>query len=382
MHTKLKMTVLMAGLLGLQAIALNAEAAKKYVPGRIIVANRTSGTLSIIDEKTGQLLKNVPVAGKYSFARPPEPMYVNYVAKLNQLLVNDRTNNQVIALDANDYHLINTVAINSEEVPVAGAFHMWTDGLGKQTWAVGDVAKNITVIDPKALTVLTQFAIPGDLSSGKPHDVLLDKKAKYAFTTIIGVDGANDYVVQYNPKTFKEVARFATGKDPHVGILNSGKPLFVPTQESSKVYVLDPTPAKKLADLSQGGIDVPNAHGVSWTPDGKYLFVGNHSKPVDNKNGEAVLYVIDTKTLQVVNSAVLPEQVLTDNPGLNTLIVHNITVNGDGSKLYLTHSGHDEGTQVGLLTIWDIDPASGALTYSDVATVGVNPFGITYVPGK
>lgn len=374
MIKKLKTMLLLTGMLGLQLVCMSVEAAKPYVPGRVVVANRTSGTLSIIDEKTGQLLKNVPVQGRYSFARPPEPMYVNYQDKLNRLLVNDRTNNQVIALDARDYHIINVVPIP------AGAFHMWSDGVGKQTWVVGDIGKKLTVIDPKGLKVLKEIDIPDNLSSGKPHDVLLDKKGKNAFVTIVGVTGDNDWVLQYSTKTFQEVARFAVGKDPHVGILNSGKPLFVPTEQANKVYVLDPT--KKLAELVADGIDVPGAHGATWTPDGKFFYTSNLPRIADDSGNDDVLWVIDTKKLEVASTTPIDAGAEIDYPGLKTLKPHNLTINGNGTKLYLTHSGHEENTETGILTIYDINPATGALSYSSASTVGINPFGITYVPGK
>jgi DNA-binding beta-propeller fold protein YncE len=372
----MKLTWLMTGLLILQALSFSAQAAKSYVPGRVIVANRTSGTLSIIDEKTSTLVKNVTVAGKY--ARPPEPMYVNYIANLNRLLVCDRSNNQIIALDAKNYRLINTVPMGK------GAFHMWTDGVGKQTWAVNDVDKSFTIINPKTMKVLKTLSIPEDLKDqgGKPHDIILDKKGKYAFATIVGVGATTDpdYVVQYSTKTFAEIARFPTGKDPHVGVLNDGKLLFVPTQNASKVYVLDPNKQeennpKQIKSMATA-IDVPGAHGAAWTPNGQYFYTSNLpgiASPVDGKN--YALWTIDTKTKEVVSQSLFP-----DAPKLKA--AHNITINGNGSKLYLTHSGHEDGDSTGDVSIYNITGPNGVPVLEAIISVGINPFGIAYVPGK
>lgn len=370
----IKLTWLLTGLLILQGISLTAEAAKSYVPGRIIVANRTSGTLSIIDEKTGTVVKNVTVSGKYG--RPPEPMYVNYIANLNRLLVCDRSNNQIIALDAKTYRLINTVPMGK------GAFHMWSDGVGKQTWAVNDVDKSFTVINPKTLKVLKTLSIPEDLANqgGKPHDIILDKKGKYAFATIVGVGATTDpdYLIQYSTKTFAEIARFPTGKDPHVGLLNDGKTLFVPTQNAGKVYVLDPNKqetGKPDRIKSLATIDVPGAHGAAWTPDGKYFYTSNLpgiADPIDGKN--YALWVIDAKTNEVVSKSLFP-----DAPKLKA--AHNIIINGNGSKVYLTHSGHEDGDSTGDVSIYNIG-ANGLPVLETILSVGINPFGITYVPGK
>ncbi len=388
MNKPMKLNWLLIGFLIFQAFSLTAEAAKSYVPGRIIVANRTSGTLSIIDEKTGTVVKNVTVAGKY--ARPPEPMYVNYIASLNRLMVCDRSNNQIIALDAKTYRLINTVPMER------GAFHMWSDGVGKQTWAVNDVDKSFTIINPKTMKVIPvtdpvtkklvqALPIPEDLKNqgGKPHDIILDKKGKYAFATIVGVGATTDpdYVVQYSTKTFTEIARFPTGKDPHVGLLNDGKLLFVPTQNASKVYVLDPNKQeennpKLIKSLET--IDVPGAHGAAWTPNGQYFYTSNlpgAAFPDDGKN--YALWTIDTKTKQVVSKSLFP-----DAPKLKA--AHNITINGNGTKLYLTHSGHEDGDSTGDVSIYDISGANGlpVLETRGIISVGINPFGITYVPGK
>ncbi len=366
-----RIPLLVTAWLVLQSLSISVEAAKPYVPGRVIVANRTSGTLSIIDENTDSVVKNVTVAGK--FARPPEPMYVNYIAKLNRLMVCDRSNNQVIALDADNYKLINSAPIGK------GAFHMWSDGVGKQTWTVNDVDKTFTVINPRTMKVINTLPIPEELKNqgGKPHDIILDKKGKYAFATIVGVGAATDpdYVVQYSTKTFKEIARFATGKDPHVGLLNDGKKLFVPTQNASKVYVLDPNPAKKLALLKT--IDVPGAHGAAWTPNGQYFYTSNLPGIAYTEDGKNyALWTIDSKTMEVVSKSEFPADV----PKLKA--AHNITLNGNGSKLYLTHSGHEDGDSTGDVSIYDISANAGTPVLKTIIPVGINPFGIAYAAGK
>jgi DNA-binding beta-propeller fold protein YncE len=262
-----------------------------------------------------------------------------------------------------------------------GAFHMWSDGVGKQTWAVNDVDKSFTIINPKTMKVIKTLNIPDDLKDqgGKPHDIILDKKGKYAFATIVGVGATTDpdYVVQYNTKTFVEIARFPTGKDPHVGVLNDGKLLFVPTQNASKVYVLDPNkqePAKQIKLLNT--IDVPGAHGAAWTPNGQYFYTSNLpgiASPVDGKN--YALWTIDTKTKEVVSQSLFPEA-----PKLKA--AHNITINGNGSKLYLTHSGHEDGDSTGDVSIYNISGPNGVPILETIISVGINPFGIAYIPGK
>ncbi|MEQ1528265.1 MAG: hypothetical protein ABL925_03045 [Methylococcales bacterium] len=339
--------------------------------GRIVVANRTSGTLSIINENTDALERNVSVAGKFS--RPPEPMYVNYVAKHNRLLVNDRANKQIIAMNADTYKIINTVKTGS------GAFHMWSDGVGKQTWSVNDVDKSFTIINPKTMQLIKTLPIPADLKEkgGKPHDILLDKAGKWAITTIVGVGATTDpdYVVQYSTKNFKEIARQPVGKDPHVGVLNDGKLLFVPTQNASKVYVMDPN--KKLQLLKT--LDVPGAHGAAWMPNGKYFYTSNLPKAALDDGNKDMLWAIDAKALEIAGHTSFPSA--TADAGLQA--AHNLTVNAAGTKLYLTHSGHEPGNQVGDVTVYSISDALPVPLYTNKRiAVGLNPFGIGYIPGK
>jgi len=348
-------------------------------PGRILVANRTSGTISVINENTDTLMRSVSVAGKFS--RPPEPMYVNFVPKYNRIMINDRANKQIIAMDASTYKIINTVKSG------AGAFHMWTDGLGKQTWSVNDVDKTFTVINPGTMQVLRTIPIPADLKDkgGKPHDILLDKAGKWAITTIVGVGSAtdSDYVVQYSTKTFKEIARVAVGKDPHVGVLNDGKLLFVPTQNANSVYVLDPN--KKLESklgLDDKGIPkaiaVPGAHGAAWMPNGKYFYTSNLPKADMNGNKD-MLWAINAATFAIAGSTAFPGAPA--DAGLQA--AHNLVVNSTGTKLYLTHSGHDPGSVEGDVTVYSISDALPVPLYTNKRVqVGLNPFGIGYIPPK
>lgn len=335
--------------------------------GRVLVANRTSGTISVIDEKTDSILKSVSVAGK--FVRPPEPMYVNYSTKHNRILVNDRANNQIIAMNADTYEIQNTVPIGK------GAFHMWTDGIGKQTWNVNDVDKTFTVINPGTLKVLKTVKIPADLlaKGGKPHDILLDKAGKWAIATIVGVGDAteSDVVVQYSTKTFKEIARMGVGKDPHVGILDNGSKLFVPTQNANKVYVLDPN--KKLKKLKE--LSVPGAHGAAWMPNNQFFYTTNlPGVTLSGGKNKNMLWAINARTMKIAGSTPFPKI-----KGLE--VAHNLTINAAGTKLYLTHSGHESGSTIGDVTVYSISSAKPVPKYINKrVAVGLNPFGISYIP--
>ncbi len=338
-----------------------SPAAAAQEEGRIVVANRTSNTLSIIDTRTDTLIRTITVASPG--ARPPEPMYLGYSAKYRRIYVCDRANRQVVAVDASTYKLVNTAPIG------AGAFHMWMDKASRQLWVVNDIDMTLSVIHPGTMKVIATVPIPQDLveKGGKPHDITIDPEGNAAFVTVVGVSGANDFVVRFNTRNFQETARRAVGKDPHVGLPPRSKYLFVPSQDADTVYVLN---TKDLEVVKE--IMIPGAHGAGWTPDGKFFFTSNLPGKTLPELGNDALWVVDTKSLEIVGHTPMP-----DDPELE--VPHNIAVSGGKeNKLYLTHSGHDDGDAIGDVTIYAISKTDPVPRYLKKVTVGLNPFGIIY----
>src|SRR5688500_10771796 len=81
---------------GSATIASGADDDDAHGPGRqgnIVVANRGSGTISVIDVSTDE------VVGTYALPagpNPPEPMYVFYTPTRDRVFVGDRRNNRVV----------------------------------------------------------------------------------------------------------------------------------------------------------------------------------------------------------------------------------------------------------------------------------------------
>ncbi len=354
----LSLPLLMAGSLG----ATRVEAAPPIDTGKVLVTNRTSGTLSVIDVATDMVIETVSLA--VPGFRPPDPMYVSYVPKLNRIYVNDRTNSAITMLDANSFELLDSVPVGK------GAFHMWADPNGKQLWAVNDIDKTLTVLNPKTLDILATLSIPADLAAlgGKPHDIAVDNAAKAAFVTILGTSDGKGYVLRYDTKKRVVTHRVAVGGDPHVGLGWKKPVVYVACQTDSKVYVLNTKDLKPVHDP----IAVPNAHGTAWTHQDKTFFTTNITGA-----GLDGLQAIDTKTNSVVgktNTGEGSEETAEDVP-------HNIIISGKDSKLYVSHSGHDEGEFSGVVTVYDIrDPK--APKYLHTIHVGLNPFGIAYMGKK
>ena len=331
---------------GLAATGL-AFGADRHTAGKIVVANRVSGTLSIIAADTDQVIETIELPADNN---PPEPMYVVYVSQYHRIFVGDRANQRIVVFDADDLSPIDTVPAGQ------GVWHMWAHHWGKQLWVTNDIDNTATVINTKTLRVITTVPMPADLVAlgGKPHDVILDHAA--AYITMVNVSGANDYVVKFDRTTFLEVARAAVGKDPHVTLTRKNDQLYVASQNSHIVQVLN---RRDLTEITS--ITVPGAHGVWITHSGTTLYVTN--LPGGGTDG---LFTIDLATYTVIGDAVD-----TAFPG-----PHNLVATGDGRKLYMTHSG----ATANQVTVYTIDKRAPVPVPLGAITVELNPFGLAFVP--
>jgi YVTN family beta-propeller protein len=317
--------------------------------GRVVVANRGSGTITVIDAVSDALVGTFPLPAD---DQPPEPMYVVYSPAMNRVIVGDRANDRVVVFDARDFSVEATVAAG------AGVFHMWADPQNRQLWVNNDVDNTTTVIDPKTLEILATVPTPGDLVAmgGKPHDVILDPTGNYAYITVLGLPGDRDYVVQYSTETFSELRRALVGNDPHVSLARQNDLLYVPSQNSDVVVVLDRETLAQVADIA-----VPGAHGAGMARDGRVFYTTN--LPGGGTDG---LFAIDPRT-----NTVMGEPVDTPYP-----VPHNIALNASGDKLFLTHSGAVSDK----VTIYTTQGENLIPTFSGEVTVGLNPFGLAYIP--
>jgi YVTN family beta-propeller protein len=317
--------------------------------GKMVIANRASGTISVIDVRTDQVI------GTYALPagdNPAEPMYVVYVPQADRVFVGDRGNDRVVIFDRRDFSVEGSVPAG------AGVFHMWADLLGHQLWINNDADNTSTVIDPVTLEHLATVPTPADLvaQGGFPHDVVLDPVGRYAYVSVLGLSGDSDYIVQFSTQTFQEIRRAAVGKDPHVSLTWRNHLLYVPSQGSNGVWVLD----RRTMDLVTV-IPVPGAHGAGMPLHGRVFYTTN--LPGGGTDG---LFAIDTGSNTVIGEA-------TDTP---YPVPHNIAFTANSRKLYLTHSGPASDK----VTVYAVSRFNPQPAFLGEVTVGFNPFGLTFVP--
>lgn len=316
--------------------------------GHIIIANRASGTISVIDARNDTVSATIPLPNAEN---QPQPMYVVHSPRANRVFVGDRANNRVVVFDDKTFEYETSVPTGN------GVFHMWTDPHDEQLWVNNDIDNTATVFDPVTLETLGTVIMPADLVAlgGKPHDVILDPTGRSAFVTIVAVAGNNDFVVKFDTSHFTETARAAVGKDAHVSLTRRNKLLYVPTQNSNAVYILS---RKDLSLVKL--INITGAHGAGMTRKGKTFYVTNISG-----GGIDGLYAINTKDNKIIGQPV-------DTPFPTP---HNIALTPEGNKLYITHSGANADQ----VSVYRIDKKTNMPVLESTVTVGLNPFGLAFV---
>jgi DNA-binding beta-propeller fold protein YncE len=327
--------------------ALEPPGRSAPAPGRIVVANRGSASITVIDTRTDTPHTIAMPSGD----RTPEPMYVVYSPVRNRVFVGDRANSRVVVFRAQDFSVETTIPAGG------GVFHMWSAHPWKQLWVVNDIDKAVTVIDTWSLTVIATIPMPADLVAlgGIPHDVILDPVAPAAWVTMLGFPGPEDYVLKFNTTSFREEGRQKVGKDPHVSLTWRNRWLYVTCQQSNGVFVLN---RRTLAIRSL--IEVQGAHGAGMTVSGGTFYTTNFFASA----GMDGLFAVDTRTNRVKGAAHTP----VGTP-------HNIAVTPDGRKVYVTHSGTNNQ-----VSVYEAPGDSPAPRLLHTVSVGQNPFGLEFVP--
>ncbi len=331
-------------LIALMLIGAGTTSALALPFDSIVVANRSGGTISIINTETDAVTTiPLPVG-----AAQPEPMYVFVDPVRHHVFVGDRANDRVVVYNASDFQFVTEIAAGD------GIFHMWGKPENGQLWVTNDTAQSISVIDLDTLLPITSFGTPADLSAFKPHDVVLDPNADAAFVSMIDVMGNlnPDWVIRYDTTTFLETHRTQTGDDPHLKISATDNKLYVPAQNGNAVEVFSRTDLSPLPPV----IDLEAAHGAAIALDGLTLYVTNIAN-----GGMDGLATIDPVSQMLLD--------LVDTP---FEVPHNIALSPDQNKLYLTHSG---ATQTAV-SVWDISAPDRLPVLLTTVDTDLNPFGL------
>ncbi|MCS3531614.1 YncE family protein [Chryseobacterium sp. JUb7] len=327
---KVRTTILFLGLtLAYSCNDDSMDSVAKRTEEKIVVANRNGKSISFIDVDTNKTTNTLLIPNS-------EPMYVVYVPKTDKIYVGDRSEKKVHVINPENKQVERSIAAGE------GIFHMWADGQGKKLWVVNDIENTISVINLSTNTVSKTIAI--DM---KPHDVFVTQDGSKAFVSVLTGNPASDKVYIYSTDSYLKTGELTVGKEPHLFHSASNR-LYVPCQ-SGKVYAFDSQTLNSIFEKNY-----PGAHGIFHSPNQNNIFVSN----------------ITGNQLYSINSAT-GEEANTPAPVSST--PHNIVVNNDGNKMFVTNSGVTSTS----LSVYHIN-SSGAIAPSASVNVGTNPFGLTY----
>jgi len=323
-----------------------------------VTANRGSGDISFL---TADGATNFTVPLPASDSGSPEPMYVSHERDL--VLVGDRASDSVVAFDPKDP--TGDPAVVGDVC--AGIFHQWSnDDLLVVTC---DVDRAVAVVDLDSMTVRGRIDLTrqGGLSidaTQRPHDIVITPGGEYIFVSILGdFDESDDAILKINVAEGAVVDRLdlPAGTDPHLALSPRAPGLLYSPQQNLGLVAL-----YHQDDLgaAQAPLVLPHAHGVSTSPDGRFMYFTNI-----NSGGVGALETVRAAS-PTEDAAFAGPPV--DAPGEGK--PHNVAVTREG-HVFVTHSG----VTARLVSAYSTDGASSLPTLVAQYEVGTNPFGIAIV---
>ncbi|MDJ0678728.1 MAG: PEP-CTERM sorting domain-containing protein [Xenococcaceae cyanobacterium MO_167.B52] len=195
-----------------------------------------------------------------------------------------------------------------------------------------------------------------------PHDVIYDPNPSenFAYVSILGLglnNGTNDVIVKFDTTDFTVVDFQEVGLVPHLSATSKNEFLYVPVENSNAVQILDRDTLDIVKTLNFEG-----AHGTGMSPDGSVFCTTNFLGGTED-------------TLSCIDTAI--NEIAAGNP-IDTPVerAHNLVFNGDGTKLYVTHSS----TDLDLVSFYSVEDKVPSLL--GTVNTGTNPFGIAFVPNS
>ena len=227
----------------------SCSGSSSYVQGclpTVAVANRASGTVSVLDAITGCLIETIDMPPG---PNPAEPMYVNSTPR-GLVYVNDRANNRIAVFDSTkQYELVKLIPCGK------GAFHTGSDQAGTVLWVVNDIEKSLTVIDMVHAEPIATIDVSHIFPTKKPHDLSVTWDARFAYVTFLGDDAGTDAIVKFDAVTYEVLeVNDNLAPDPHVSTTFRSNFVYVPQQGGNTVSLLKQT---DLSEVDQAF--VPNA---------------------------------------------------------------------------------------------------------------------------
>lgn len=339
-------------------LSVLAQTSSALPLGEFAIANR-GGSVTFLDYQKESTELNV--AGDLSSTSIDEPMYITPLGNSKgqrMLAFADRTQSRLSVLDGKTKKLLSQIELSK------GAFHQFSHPLvGLKVAIATDVEKGMDLVevsdDGKTLKK-RHFSIPKNLTSGNPHDVVMDKK--FAYLTVKGVQDNNskfDVLLQVDVESLKLINMKKFSEDIH--LFNPVRANFftVVEQETGDLHLIRKGTMKTIQKLNVA----KGVHGISGAENGQFLFIAD----INEASGSKAIHAVEVTSKGLV---------LLDSAALNFPTAHNVAVDDRGANftIVVTHSG-GRATQNSILKF---SKKKKTLTLEKDIRTGLNPFGLTF----
>ena len=268
------------------------------------VFNGLSSNVAIIDIETKEILSKIDIAIKSG----------QYGAQVS----NDQSRIYLIEHGGNRIFILDSQSLEIKSRIPAGK-NLQHEGVftkdGKYFLAISRNEESLVIIDTEKEIVENKIKI------GKaPHDVTIDDKNKFAFTT----DTGSKTISKINIESLEKIESYELNSNPHM-ILSANGRLYIGASDPPKIIILESDNGEKLEEIELQS----EPHGIALDRDKKILFV---TLPKSNS-----IKVINTDDFSTIKDIPVGEK------------PHNIEIINDNTLMFVTNSGD------GTVSIIDIE---------------------------
>jgi YVTN family beta-propeller protein len=345
-----------------------APAAARAVP-MVYVPNSQSGSVTVIDPKTYQVVRTFPTG------KVPQHVVPSY--DLSTLWVANNSSNSLTPIDP-------FTAQEGKPVGVDDPYNMYFTPDGKNAMVIAEARRRIDFRDPQDMKLLQSLRVA---CKGLDH-VEFTADNRYAIATcefsgqLVKIDLANRSVVGYltlDPDKFinyipRQINRFLSRRKARsaamAALMNvpsmpqdirssaDGTKFYVADMKEDGVFVVDPVKLERIGFIHTG----VGTHGIYPSRDGTKLYVTNRgwNSIAGGRHGPGSISVLDPSTDKVVANWPVPGG---GSPDMGD-------VTADGKELWVSGRYDDE--------VYVFDTETGKLTHR--IPVGREPHGLCVWP--
>lgn len=310
--------------------------------GTVVVANKDSGTLSILDANDGDLMETVDIPYDPQTMSRPEP---NDVETVNGIIyVSDTANDRLVAFDGVSYDVVAIIQVGD------APSELTSDARGSQLWVANTADNTVMIVDLAfnvVLRVIEAFDPAGtvDFGNNVVNDVLLSPSGDAGFVTYAGGGGL---IVRFGADGQIQTSNAGIGDNARVASSFRFNCLYVPSTAGDVLDILF------NLDLNiDQSLNINDPFDAVSSVDGQFIYI--------TSTANNAIYTFD------VGSNELLASVVTTTLAGPTKMTHT------GDRLFVAHGALN---RVSVFAVSNGNPIP--IEIANIDGVGLNPFGISF----